>query len=95
MTATAERTILHTDFALTTDVRITDTPRSPSVTGYGPKIPTRYMLEYDGRWRRVYMMQYGNAGSAYVIHKGADLFLDLDTEWFIQEIAKELDSDGH
>lgn len=91
----AATTVRRTDFAHTTDVRITDAPRNPSATGYGPKIPTRYMLEYDGRWRRVYMMQYGNAGSAYVIHKGADLFLDLDTEWFIEEIAKELDSHGH
>jgi len=51
-----------------------------TVTGYGGKIPTRYRVTYAGRVRRVYVMQYGNAGSAYVIVGGADVFLDSDTE---------------
>jgi hypothetical protein len=87
-------TLLRTDFASTTDVRITDTPRNPSATGYGPKIPTRYMLEYGGRWRRVYAMVYGNAASPYVLVHGQVHHLDLDTEWFIQLYAEEADR-GH
>jgi hypothetical protein len=50
------------DDALISAVRITDTPRHSSATGYGRKIPTRYQLKYENRWHRVYMMQYGNAG---------------------------------
>jgi hypothetical protein len=91
---TTTTAVLRTDFASTSDVRITDTPHNRSATGYGSKIPTRYMLEYGGRWRRVYMMQYGNSGSAYVIVHGQEHFLDLDTEWFIQLYAEEADR-GH
>lgn len=65
-----------------TDAKITDTPRSPFVTGYGAKIPTRYMLRYNTkRWHRVYMMQYGNAGSAYILVGGTVHHLDIDTEY--------------
>lgn len=46
-------------------------PRSPYVTGYGDKIPTRYRVRvFDQKWRRVYVRQYSNAGTAYVFHKG-------------------------
>ncbi len=49
-----------------------------SVTGYGRKIPTRYLVrtrEGDARWRRVYVMNYGNVGSAYVVIRGRELFI--------------------
>jgi hypothetical protein len=48
-----------------------------TVSGYGAKIPTRYRVRYLGRVRRVYVMQYGNAGSAYIIVRGAKQFIDL------------------
>jgi hypothetical protein len=52
-----------------------------SVTGYGPNIPTRYRLKLaDGRTRRVYVMAYGNSGSAYVVVGGADRFIPSDLE---------------
>jgi hypothetical protein len=73
-------TIQRTDPALVTAVDTTDTPRSPSATGYGRKIPTCHRVHYDGYWRRVYVMQYGNSGSAYVLVRGQEFFLDLDTE---------------
>lgn len=55
--------------------------------GYGPKIPTRYMVRYSGRWRRVYVMQYANAGSAYIVVNGEDRFLDTDTEHALMGVS--------
>lgn len=62
-------------------------PNIPYVGPYGRKIPTRYMVKYNSgkryeasRWRRVYIMQYGNAGSAYILIRNKELFLDSDTE---------------
>ena len=60
-----------------------DAPRNPYVGGYGPAIPTRYRLTLaDGRTRRVYVAQYGNAGSAYVnvTEDGVKVWAFLDTE---------------
>ena len=67
-----------------------DAPRyGQSVTGYGPKIPTRYRIRYatpsGARVLRVYMAQYGNSGSAYVCSGGVDLYLDTDTEYALQD----------
>ena len=71
----------YTDPARVTGIRVTETPRyGVTASGYGGKIPTRYMLTYGGRERRVYVMQYGNAGSVYVVVDGAPAFLDVDTE---------------
>jgi hypothetical protein len=62
-------------------------PNIPYVGPYGSKIPTRYMVKYESgrkyensRWRRVYIMQYGNAGSAYILFRGKTMFLDSNTE---------------
>lgn len=52
---------------------------------YGPKIPTRTRIHYLSRWRRVYVMQYANSGSAYIIVRGRDVFLDIDTEYALAE----------
>jgi hypothetical protein len=45
--------------------------------GYGGKIPTRHWVRLAGesRWRRVYVMQYGNAGSPFIVQDGEDVFL--------------------
>lgn len=61
-------------------VKITEAPPNRSATGYGGKIPTRYMLRIGKRWQRVYMMQYGNAGTAYVRTKDGDRVLEVETE---------------
>ena len=43
-------------------VREADAPRSgQTVYGYGSKIPAPYMVQWAGRWRRVYVARYGNA----------------------------------
>lgn len=72
------------DDALIAGVKMTEAPRSPYVGGYGGKVPTRYMLKIRGRWHRVYMMQYGNSGSAYVIYRGADTFLETETTYRLE-----------
>lgn len=38
-----------------------------TATGYGSKIPTRYMVKYDNRWYRVYSMCYSNVSTEYVL----------------------------
>ena len=54
------------------DLQVTDTPRSNApASGYGSKIPTRYMVRVNGKWRRVYAACFGNAGSLYVGKPGA------------------------
>ena len=44
---------------------------SYTASGYGRKIPTRYMVRVGNRWRRVYCCQIGNAGSLYIGKPGA------------------------
>ena len=52
-------------------LKVTETPRGgQTVSGYGARIPTCYMVEYLGRWRRVYGAQWGNAGSLYIGKRG-------------------------
>jgi hypothetical protein len=33
---------------------------------YGRKIPSRYMVQWQGRWRRVYIACFGNASTHYI-----------------------------
>lgn len=77
----------YTDHKLVTATTRTTVPRSgQTVSGYGGRIPTRYKVRYgaQNRWYRVYMMQYGNAGTAYITVAGKDLVLDTDTEHELQ-----------
>ncbi len=37
-----------------------------TASGYGYRIPMPYMVQYEGRWRRVYVACYGNSGTAYI-----------------------------
>ncbi len=78
--------VTYTDPEKVTDTRADhEAPRNPSRTGYGGKIPTAYWLRYENKWRRVYVMNYGNAGTAYILVKGEQLCLDVDTEWRIKD----------
>lgn len=54
---------------------------NPYTTGYGSRIPTKHRVQINGRWRRVYVMCYGNSGSAYVTVNGEHRFLDNATEY--------------
>lgn len=37
-----------------------------TASGYGSRIPTRYMVNYNKKWRRVYCIIYSNAGSLFI-----------------------------
>jgi hypothetical protein len=39
---------------------------SYTATGYGNRIPTVYMVKWQGKWRRVYAACYGNVASTYI-----------------------------
>jgi hypothetical protein len=54
------------------ELRETEAPRSgQTLTGYGARLPTSYMVRFNGRWRRVYVANWGNAGTAYIGKPGA------------------------
>jgi len=71
---------------MTSDARIAEAPHTNNVTGYGPKIPIGYMFRIANRWHRVYVMNYGNSGSAYVVLKGKDYFLAGSAEFVLETI---------
>jgi len=35
-------------------------------SGYGKRIPTRYMARLNGKWRRVYCCIFSNSGTLYI-----------------------------
>lgn len=53
-----------------------------TVSGYGKRIPTRVMVLFNGRWRRVYVCFFSNSGTAYlgrwVTGRGAELTVSED-----------------
>jgi hypothetical protein len=48
---------------------------SYTASGYGSKIPTSKMIKHNGRLKRIYVICYSNAGSAFILDKGKRLFL--------------------
>ena len=88
-------TIDHLDENSIIDRKQTKTPYNKSVSGYGSKLPTSWMLRLSlseekryssglhsfslmtetRRWHRVYVICYGNAGSAYVLVMGKRKYL--------------------
>ena len=49
---------------------------SYTATGYGARIPSSHMIEYEGRWRRVYVTIYSNAGTAWITVKGQKIVVE-------------------
>jgi hypothetical protein len=41
-----------------------------TASGYGSRIPSRYMVQWAGRWRRVYVACWGNASSLWLLVDG-------------------------
>lgn len=39
---------------------------SYTASGYGKRIPTQYMVKFNGKWRRVYCKIYSNNGTLYI-----------------------------
>jgi len=37
-----------------------------TATGYGEKIPTRYMIRHNNKWRRVYCYCISNSGTLFI-----------------------------
>lgn len=37
-----------------------------NASGYGKRIPTRTMVRFNGKWRRVYVCCFSNSGTAYI-----------------------------
>ena len=37
-----------------------------TATGYGKRIPTRHLIQFNGRWRRVYCCIFSNIGTLYI-----------------------------
>lgn len=63
--------VVYLDVKTVIGKRETEAPANRSKTGYGPKIPTSWELQLtDKRWRRVYVAQYSNSGTAYIIVDG-------------------------
>ena len=55
----------------------TDMPHSGRTTsGYGSKLPTRYMIHVGNRWRRVYAICWGNASTCYIVKNGEKIIVD-------------------
>jgi len=68
--------VVYLDPARVTDKRQGPPPINRSRTGYGGKIPSSWELQLDGRrWHRVYVMQWSNMGTPYVLVKGQQLLL--------------------
>jgi hypothetical protein len=42
-----------------------------TATGYGRKLTTPLQVKWNGRWRRVYLCQISNSGTAYIGKPGA------------------------
>lgn len=40
--------------------------RGQSPTGYGPRVPTDWMVRLNGRWRRVYCCVFSNVGTLFI-----------------------------
>lgn len=52
---------------------------SYTASGYGRRIPSPYQVRYQGRWRRVYICQISNAGTAFI---GKDLASGIVVEFY-------------
>lgn len=61
-------------------VKVTKTPINRSVSGYGSKLPTQYMVKHasDNVWRRVYVACFSNSGSAYIFFKNEKVLVDFE-----------------
>ena len=81
--------INYTDPGFVVKVKVTPTPTNPYAAGYGPRTPTRYMILYLGHWRRVYVMQYANSGSAYIMVANDIYFLDTATEHRLEKLPHD------
>lgn len=58
-------------------VKETATPINRSVSGYGSRLPTPYMVWHKGRWRRVYAICWSNAATLYIGKGDSKIIVDI------------------
>lgn len=46
-----------------------------TATGYGKRLNSGYMIDFEGRLRRVYITQYTNAGTAWFHYRGQKIII--------------------
>lgn len=51
---------------------------SYTASGYGSKIPTRFMVKFYGRWHRVYCRVFSNVGSLYIVSQGDEIRVNVN-----------------
>lgn len=49
-----------------------------TATGYGNKLHTPYMLDYDRKRRRLYCRCFSNVGVTYIIVRGEEVIVDVE-----------------
>lgn len=82
----------HLELSEVSEIRVEDkTPPNPYAQGYGPKVPTRYMLRIGNRWHRLYVMIYGNSGSPWINKGGETWFLSIDLEHAVNAAGRAKD----
>jgi hypothetical protein len=47
-----------------------------TATGYGAKLTSRYKINFEGKLYRLYVTQYGNAGSTWFRVRGRKIFVN-------------------
>jgi hypothetical protein len=70
------------DYCETIEIELFDRPLewqlqglSPTRSGYGSKIPTRWAVNYLGKNRRVYCTIYSNSGTCWITVNGQRLIV--------------------
>lgn len=46
-------------------------------SGCGSKLPTRYMMRYNGRLHRIYSICYSNVSTEYILVNGKRIYIDI------------------
>jgi hypothetical protein len=48
-----------------------------TATGYGKRLTTQYQVRFNGKWRRVYCVQYSNIGTLYIGKLSDNLIVNI------------------
>ena len=48
-----------------------------TASGYGSRLTTPYMVRFNDKWRRVYCIQYSNAGILYIGKLSDNLIVNI------------------
>jgi len=59
------------------EIKTTNPPKNRSVSGYGSKLPTQYMVKWQSKWRRVYAICWSNVATFYIGQNGQKIIVNL------------------